>query len=175
MTESGGPWRRPRPLERGDATDQFDSASPSLDDWLTRFAWVNQRAGMTRAYVIERDGRIAGFYALSTGGVEPLNAPARALHGVARHEIPVILLTRLAVDTRWQGQGLGRALLRDAMLRVAGISEEVGVRALLIHAADDTARGFYLRCAEFEPSPTDPQHLFLLIKDLRRALSDRDQ
>ena len=77
----------------------------------------------------------------------------------------------LAVDTQWQGQGLGRAMLRDALLRVAAISEEVGVRALLIHAADDTAREFYLRCAEFEPSPIDPLHLFLLIKDLKRALA----
>jgi GNAT superfamily N-acetyltransferase len=138
---------------------------------LARFGWVNQRAGMTRVYVSERDGLVAAFYGLSTGGVEPLAVPARVLHGVARHEIPVILLTRLAVDTLWQGQGLGRAMLRDALLRVAAISEEVRVRALLIHAADDAAREFCLRCAEFEASPTDPLHLFLLIKDLRRTLA----
>ncbi len=142
-----------------------------MDDWLARFAWVNQRAGMTRVYVSERDGQVAAFYALSTGGVEPGRAPARVVKGVARHEVPVILLTRLAVDIRWQGHGLGRAMLRDALLRVANLSEEVGVRALLIHCADDSARGFYLACAEFEPSPTDPLHLFLLAKDLRRALA----
>ena len=160
-------------MEREDVTDHFQSNSPDIDEWLARFAWVNQRAGMTRVYVSERDGQVAAFYALSTGGVEPARAPARVVKGVARHEVPVILLTRLAVDVRGQGHGLGGAMLRDALLRVANLSEQVGVRALLIHCADDRARSFYLACAEFEPSPTDSLHLFLLAKDLRKALAGR--
>jgi GNAT superfamily N-acetyltransferase len=82
----------------------------------------------------------------------------------------VIVLTRMAVSSTDQGRGLGTALLRDACLRVARLSDEVGVRALLVHAKDDEARRFYEGFAEFEPSPTDPLHLVLLIKDLRRAV-----
>jgi GNAT superfamily N-acetyltransferase len=90
---------------------------------------------------------------------------------VARHPIPVIVLTRLAIHEDYQGNGLGRGLLRDALIRVANAAEEIGVRALLLHAKDDEARDFYLRqVREFEPSPVDPLQLFLLLKDLRLAL-----
>lgn len=164
-------WHRPRPLAVGDATGGLHSASPALDDWFHRFALMNHQAGMTHAYVSLSDGQIAGFYAISTGCVEPQNALPRALKGIARHEVPVIVLTRLAVATRFQARGLGRALLRDALIRVDSLSRTVGVRALLIHAADQQAVDFYMRCAEFEPSPTDPLHLYLLMKDLRRALA----
>ncbi|WP_211253473.1 GNAT family N-acetyltransferase [Knoellia subterranea] len=114
--------------------------------------------------------KIQGFYALATGGVENAAAPARITKGVPRHPVPVILLTRLAVDSSAQGKNLGRSLLVDALARVNAAADEVGVRALLIHAKDDDARAFYMHLAEFEPSPTDPLHLFLLIKDLRKAL-----
>jgi GNAT superfamily N-acetyltransferase len=113
-------------------------------------------------------GGVAGYYALCTGGVEHINAPERIKRGVARHAIPVMILTRLAVAQVHQGGGLGRALLRDALRRVASVSEEVGVRALLIHAKDQRAKDFYMSFGEFEDSPTDPLHLFLLMKDLRK-------
>ena len=90
--------------------------------------------------------------------------------GAGRHPIPVVLLTRLGVDVQAQGLGLGAALVRDALIRVAAAADVIGVRALLIHAESDRARAFYEHIAEFEPSPTDPLHLVLLIKDLRRAL-----
>lgn len=83
--------------------------------------------------------------------------------------VPVILLSRLAVDRREQASGLGRSLLRDAILRSVEASEIIGVRALLVHALNDTARTFYERF-DFEPSPTDPLHLFLLMKDARSLL-----
>ncbi len=126
------------------------------------------------AFISENDGRIGGFYAISTGGVEPSEAPARTRSGVAAHPVPVILLTRMGVDMSMHGAGLGTAMLVDACLRVARISEEVGIRALLIHAKDERARQFYLSFAEFEESPTDPLHLFLLLKDLRRAVKSSD-
>jgi len=84
--------------------------------------------------------------------------------------VPVILLTRLAVDTSAQGRKIGRALVLDALARVNAAADDIGVRALLIHAKDEEARAFYMHLAEFEPSPTDPLHLFLLMKDLRKAL-----
>ena len=84
---------------------------------------------------------------------------------------PVILLARLAVDQTWQGRGLGKALVKDALLRTSAAADIAGIRALLVHAKDDDARGWY-EALEFEPSPTDPCHLFLLMNDLRPMLSE---
>jgi len=113
---------------------------------------------------------VLGYYALAAGSVEPAEASGRLRMGTGRHPIPVVLLTRVGVDVRAQGPGLGAALVRDALLRVAAAADVIGVRALLIHAESDDARAFYEHIAEFEASPTDPLHLILLMKDLRRAL-----
>lgn len=116
------------------------------------------------------ESRILGYYAIATGGVEQARAPGRVTKGIPKHDVPVIILARLAVAREAQGLGLGRALLKDCLHRVARVSEDVGIRALLIHATDEAARDFYCSCAEFEPSPTDELHLFLLMKDLRKAI-----
>jgi len=97
------------------------------------------------------------------------DAPARLQRGVARHPIPVVLLARLAVDRTWQGNGLGPGLLKDAILRVLGAAEGIGVRALLVHAKDDQAKGFYQHY-DFEPLPGYPLHLVLLLKDARKVV-----
>lgn len=162
----------PVKLTASDDTASFDCGQFDLNDWLARFALANQRASMATVFVAkgDPDTRVRGYYALATGGVEELNAPDRVKKGVARHPIPVVLLSRLAVDVSMQGRGLGRALLRDALVRVSAAADEIGVRALLIHTKDDSAREFYMKQAEFEPSPTDELHLFLLMKDLRQSL-----
>ena len=97
------------------------------------------------------------------------DATQRVRKGLAAHVIPVILLARLAVDRNVQGTGLGAALLKDALLRATGASQEIGARAVLVHAKDEQAKTFYARF-DLEASPTDPLHLFLLMKDLRRLL-----
>lgn len=160
-------------LTAQDDVDAFDCGQPDLDDWLKRFALVNQRAGMSTVFVTSAESRVAGYYALATGGVERAKAPDRVVRGVPAHPVPVVLLTRLAVDLTAQGKGLGRAMLRDALVRVANAADEIGVRAVLVHAKDERAKEFYMRNAEFEPSPTDPLHLFLLMKDLRKNLGIR--
>ena len=142
-----------------------------MDTWIDRFAYANQRADMTRVFVsADDDLRVTGFYALSTGGVDIAEVPERLAKGLPRHPVPVVILTRLAVHLECQGHGLGRALVRDALVRVATASHALGIRAPLVHAKDSSARAFYLALAEFEPSPTDPLHLFLLMKDLRAAI-----
>lgn len=166
-------FSRPRKLTAQDDVNGFDSGQPDLDGWLRKFALINQQAGMCTVFVTTTEDRVVGYYALATGGVERARAPERVTRGVPAHPVPVILLARLAVDATAQGKGLGRALLRDALIRVANAAEEIGVRCLLVHAKDDRAKAFYLRHAEFEPSPTDPLHLFLLMKDLRKALGTR--
>lgn len=126
---------------------------------------------MTTVFVTCSGDKVVGYYALATGGVERAEAPDRVSKGLPAHPIPVVLLARLAIDSVAQGRGLGRTLLRDALIRVANAADEIGIRALLIHAKDERAREFYMKCAEFEQSPTDPLHLFLLMKDLRKALA----
>lgn len=101
----------------------------------------------------------------------PESAPPRVVKGMARHPVPVMVLARLAVDRNHQGQGLGRALLKDALLRTVQAADIAGIRCLLVHAKDDRARQWY-RSWEFESSPTDPYHLFLLLKDIKVSLDD---
>jgi predicted N-acetyltransferase YhbS len=123
----------------------------------------------------ETDPDIAGSYALSAGAVMPREASARTMQGLAGNQpVPVVLLARLAVDTRHQGRHLGRSLLLDAMTRVLEAGPMVGIRALLVHAVDERAREWYAQFG-FERSPTHPLHLILLIKDVRATLAQLGQ
>jgi GNAT superfamily N-acetyltransferase len=147
----------------------FDCASSTLNDWLRRFAWTNQQADSARTYVALDNHRVAGYYALTAGSVHRHESPRRIATGLANHPIGVVLLARLAVDRTYQGMGLGKALLFDALSRVEEAADIVGVRAVLVHAIDEAARRFYLHF-EFEPSPVDSYQLLLLLKDLRKAI-----
>ena len=113
---------------------------------------------------------MVGFYSLAVGRVDPDGAPSRVMKGLARHPVPVMILARLAVDKEHQGKGLGQALLRDTLLRTAQAADIAGIPCLLVHAKDDAARQWY-ESWEFEPSPTDPHHLFVMLKDLMGMLS----
>ena len=115
---------------------------------------------------------MVGYFALAAGSVEPSEAPERVTKGAGRYRIPVILLARLGVDVGEQGRGLGKALLKEVLLRTSEAAGTVGARALLIHAESEAARAFYEHLAEFEPSPTDPLHLYLLMKDLRATIGE---
>ncbi|GIH46402.1 Acetyltransferase (GNAT) family protein [Microbispora rosea] len=159
------------PVRKGDDLDGFDCGSPAQSEWLTRHALQAHASGGCRVYVV-RDmgcGKVVGYYAFAAGSVTPGEAPARLLKGAGRHAQPVVILARLGVERAEQGIGLGRALVADALRRVARVADQIGVRALLIHCESETARAFYLRLAAFEQSPSDPLHLLLLMKDLRRA------
>jgi GNAT superfamily N-acetyltransferase len=157
-------------LSRNHDTTRFDCGKKSLNDWLVRYAWQNQQADAATTYVACRANWVVGYYSLVASSVSRSDAPERIAKGLANHPIGVILLARLALDHAEKGQGLGKALLKDALVRTAQAAEIVGVRALLVHAIDDEARRFYLHF-NFEPSPADPMHLMLLIKDLRVMLT----
>jgi len=151
---------------------RFDcGAHESLNAWLKRFALVNQKNESARTYVVHRNGSVAGYYSISAGSVSLEEAPTRIAKGLARHPIPVILLARLAVDTDEKRTGLGKALLKDALLRIAHAADIVGARAVLVHAIDDQARRFYEHFG-FEASPVHEMQLMLLMKDLRKALEE---
>lgn len=173
MTAEAASYSPIEKLNETHRTDAFHCGKEPLDRFLKRFALLNQKAGGAQTYVVGRDRkRVVGYYSLAVGAVEHAEAPGRVGRGLARHPIPVMLLARLAIDRTEQGKGLGQALLKDALLRTAQAADIAGIRALLVHAKDDEARGWYENM-DFEPSPTDPYHLFLLMKDLRALLSNR--
>ena len=116
---------------------------------------------------------MVGYYTLVVGQVEYDDAPERLTKGLARHPVPIMLLARLAVAVSWQGKGLGGGLLKDAMARTAQAADIAGIRAFAVHAKDDEAKSFYERF-DFMPSPSDPYHLFRLMKDVRSALGQYD-
>ena len=154
------------------AVELFDCGQPALNQFLQRFALVNQKAHSAQTYVACCDGLVAGFYSLAVGSVQPANASPRVIKGQPQHPVPVMILARLAVDVQHQGQGLGKALLRDALLRTEQAADIAGIRAVLVHAKDEAARDWYLNW-EFEPSASDPFHLFLLMKDIKSMLGTR--
>ena len=160
-----------RKLAATDQTDAFDCGQAALNQFLQRFALVNQKANSAQTYVCCQDDVVIGFYSLAVGSVDPETAPSRTTKGLARHPVPVMILARLAVDKEHQRKGLGQALLKNALLRTAQAADIAGIRCLLVHAKDDAARQWY-ESWEFEPSPTDPYHLFLMLKDLKSLLTE---
>jgi GNAT superfamily N-acetyltransferase len=165
-----GTLQAPVPLADHHHVEDFASGAPTLDAWIRRKARANQTSGASRTYVLCRGDRVVGFYALAAGSVSHDLSP-RKLRQNMPDPVPVIVLGRLAVDVSEQGNGLGRALLRDAVLRVAAAAREVGVAAMLVHALNDRAKAFYVG-AGFEPSPVDPMVLILRIKDINALIGE---
>ena len=159
-----------RKLAATDQVDAFDCGQAALNQFLQRYALVNQKANSAQTYVCCQGDVVVGFYSLVVGSVDPQVAPSRVMKGLARHPVPVMILARLAVDKEHQRKSLGQALLKDALLRTAQAADIAGIRCLLVHAKDDMARRWY-ETWEFEPSPTDSYHLFLLLKDLKNLLT----
>jgi GNAT superfamily N-acetyltransferase len=156
-------------LDPHDNAVPFDCGQEELDRFLKKFALPNQAANAAQTYVTCRANRVVGYYSLAVGSVQPEESPWRTLKGLARHPVPVMILARLAVDRSDQGASIGKALLKDALLRTAQAADIAGIRALVVHAKDENARRWYQQF-DFEPSPTDPLHLFLLLKDLKKLL-----
>ena len=160
------------PLARTHDTSTFDCGVPdSLSNWLKRFAWTNQQNETSRTYVVRRANHVVAYYSIATGSTRREDSPVRVAKGLVNHPVPVIVLTRLAVDKTEQGTGLGNALLKDALIRIAAAAEIVGARAVLVHAIDAEAAALYRRF-DFEPCPGNDLHLMLLMKDVRAVLTD---
>jgi len=156
-------------LRRDHSVDSFDCGQELLNNCLRKYALQNQGAGAAQTYVGLVGDAIIGFYSLAVAQIEYRDAPERLQKGLARHPVPVVLLARLAVDRRWQKQGVGRALLRDAVLRTVQAADIAGIRALAVHAKDEQARQYYEQF-DFVPSAADPLHLLVLLKDIPTRL-----
>jgi len=150
----------PQPLVQTHDPSAFDCGEPILDEWLKRRAFANQITGASRTFVVvDGHNRVLAYYALAAGAI----AHAEAAGAVRRNmpdPVPVMVLGRLAVDRSCQGQQLGSALLKDALLRTINVSQSVGISALLVHAINDAAKQFYVRRG-FQPSPVNPYTLML--------------
>ena len=160
-------------LRRDHEVEAFDCGKEPLNRYLARYALQNQQMGAAQSYVGVTDaGDVVGYYTLVFGQVAYADAPDRLRKGVAAHPVPLMVLARLVVAVRWAGQGVGSGLLKDAMLRTLQAADIAGLRALVVHAKDERARSFYERF-DFISSPTDPMHLFVLLKDVRALVANR--
>lgn len=162
----------PEKLELDHDLSFFDSGLPILDEWLRRRALPNQASGASRTYVIRTAGRVIGYHALAAGAVAQAEATGRVRRNMP-DPVPVMVLGRLAIDSRYQGRGLGRALLRDAILRTMQVADIVGIRAMLAHAISEDAKRFYERCG-FRPSPVDAMTLMITLRDAEAAIGEND-
>ncbi len=158
----------PEPLAAQHRLENFDCGKPSLNDWLWRHARQAQGSGSAKTFVVaQTGGLVAGYYSLTVGQVDTLDAPDRIRKGMGQYPLPVVVLARLAVATHAQGEGIGLGLLRDAIRRTLVMAEHVGIRAMLTHPIDEGAVRFYTRFG-FIASPLRPQQLLLLLKDARQ-------
>jgi predicted N-acetyltransferase YhbS len=158
----------PVPLAEQHELESFHSGEASLDEWLKKRARANQSGGASRVFVSCEGNRAAGYYALSSASIATKIVPGRFRRNMP-DPIPVVLLGRLAVDKRWQGQGIGRSLFRDAAMRVSQAADLIGVRGIIVHAISDDARKFYLALG-FTECAGVPMTLVVTLQDIRTAL-----
>lgn len=164
--------QHPRPIEPSDNTTGIDSGEASLDRYLADRALTNHLANLGRCYVCidAETNKVLGYYTLSAVAVEHANLPGKVRRN-APNPVPAVLMGRLAIDAKAQGSGLGRFLVRDAILSTLAAADRIGVRILLVHALHERAAGFYEKLG-FKRSPTDSLHLYLLLADVRESLAD---
>lgn len=156
-------------LRRDHVLEGFDCGKEPLNRFLIRNALQSQQSNASQTYVVVEAGGIVGYHTLVVGEVAYAQASERLKKGLARHPIPIMVLARLAVSRDWQGRRAGSALLKDALLRTLQAADIAGIRAFAVHAKDDAARAFYEHF-DFVASPTDPMHLFLLLKDIEAMM-----
>lgn len=159
--------RGPEPLGASHQLGSFDCGKPALNGWLTRYARQAQGSGSAKTFVVVDGDRVVGYFSLTVGQIDTLDAPERFRQGMGQYPIPVVILARLAVSRADQGRGIGSGLLRDAIRRTTLIAEQAGIRAMLTHPIDEEAAKFYTRFG-FVASPAGEQQLLLLLKDARR-------
>lgn len=151
----------------------FDCGESALNDWLRHRALKNE-SRFSRTYVVCEDNRVVAYFCISAGAVERAAAPGKIRRN-APDTIPVSVIGRLAVSRSHTGKGLGADILADALRRIALASQSIGIGAVLVQAKDETAKRFYMRCAEFIEHPADSRILFLPIDTVVAAFSEPDE
>ncbi len=164
MTPNEPSLTPPEPLTDAHEVADFDCGEPTLNIWLQRRALANQASGASRTFVVCREQHAVGYYALAAGGIASTEAPGRARRNMP-DPIPMMVLGRLAVDRRGQGQGLGVLLLRDAVARTQRVAVEFGIAGIVVHAISEEAKRFYQRWG-FVEAPNHPMTLIARLKDI---------
>lgn len=162
-------YSAPAPLTADHDLAHFDCGEPALNDWLRERALRNE-SRFSRTYAVCEGNRVVAYFCISAGSVERAAAPGKVRRN-APDTIPVSVIGRLAVDRRHTGRGLGADMVSDALRRIAVASQSIGIGAVLVHAKDETAKRFYMHCAEFIESPSDGRTLFLPIETVVAAFS----
>ena len=150
----------------------FDSGEPVLDDWLRRRALHNEASGASRTYVVCVRKTVVGYYTLAVGAVAHAEAPGRMKRNMP-DPLPVMVIGRLAVDKNVQRHGIGKGLLRDAVLRTVQAAKIAGIRAILVHVISEPAKRFYEGCG-FTASPIDPLTVMLTVAEAEKILNSTD-
>ena len=162
VTGSAPKLSPPVPLTADHDLSAFDCGEAALNDWLRHQALKNE-SRFSRTYVVCADNQVAAYFCIAAGAVERMAAPGKVRRN-APSNIPVSVIGRFAVSRDHAGQGLGADILADALRRIALASQSIGIGAVLVHAKDEAAKRFYLRCAEFIEYPADSRTLFLPIE-----------
>lgn len=160
----------PEPLSVGHQLENFDCGKSSLTEWLLRHARQAQASGSAKTFVVADDDRVAGYFSLTVGQIDTVDAPERIRKGMGQYPLPVVILARLAVSVQDHGRGIGLGLLQDAIRRTFLIAEQAGIRAMLTHPIDEDAARFYTKFG-FSASPLRERQLLLLLKDARRWIN----
>lgn len=159
----------PEPLQAHHELELFDSGVESLDQWLKRRALKNHATGASRTFVVCESRRVLAYYALALSAITTDEATGRFRRNMP-DPIPVVVLGRLAVDLTLHGQGVGRALVRDACMRVVQAADTIGIRGVLVHALTESAKVFYEKLG-FKPSGLDPLILTITLADIKAVFS----
>ena len=173
MKSTGDRINPPQKLSSEHDLSQFRCGEPTLDDWLRRRAFQNEESGASRTYVACVGKRVLAYYALAVGAVAHAEAPGRIQRNMP-DPVPVMVIGRLAVDQTAQGQAIGAALLRDAILRTLQAAEIAGIRAILVHAISERAKRFYEKWG-FTASPVEPMTLMITVAEAQNALQDKSE
>ena len=160
----------PTPIAADHELDDFDSGEPSLDEWLKKRALKSHASGASRCFVLCNHKQVIGYYSLSAGAISHESAP-KSMRRNMPDPLPVLLLGRLAIDCHYHNQGLGSALLRDAMIRAVTVAGDAGIFAILVHALSEQAKQFYLSRG-FVQSPVQAMTLMMTLETVRSILAE---
>ncbi len=159
----------PGPISVDHDVSGFDCGEDSLNKWLKKRAISNEKTGASRTFVVCNGNVVIGYYSLAAGAVAREETTGKVRRNMPE-PVPVMILGRLAVDQQWQGQHIGRGMLKDAIMRTLIAAEQVGIRALLVHALSEEAKRFYLQYG-FHKSPINDMTLMIALYEARRTIS----